>query len=355
MREAPSRPGPAVEVRVIERFLRKRRLLDKGERIVELKQGRIRRWLVDGSDRPVPKFRGLERVTMFRGVATLSYSTRFLYLVGMDRFAAVDLSFIVRIWCTAPRSVCVIYSAPDEQSAGSVGSSRWDFDELEQFDDLVGFADRIRVCASDRRAGFSADWQARIESRLSAITGSASFESDLASLDEAAAAAVRLGPRTMIGRWFRAMSLGMTEERDRLARQLNGGEPGWNDDEAAVIQAISELAARRHFGPNASADQIAVTAAQVVEAERRGADARGRGGSLPDKTYVHAVIRYDTGNRPAGSDNIRPSVALHIRGAFISFIIAKLDIMFELDQLIRDAEARAFERGLSPPLIAETP
>lgn len=157
----------------------------------------------------------------------------------------------------------------------------------------------------------------------------------------------------MVGLWFRAMSLGMTEERDRLSRLLNGGEQGWNDDEPGVLQAASELAARRYFGPVVSADKIGATAALVVELERRGADLAGRAGSLPDKSYVQAVIRYDTGDAPAGWGNIRPIVAFGIRLAFMMFVVAKLDIMSELDQLIRDAEALAFERGPSPPLAAE--
>src|SRR5215469_13693991 len=169
MREAPSRPGPGAEVWAVERFLRKRQLLEKGERILELKHGRIRRWLVDGSDQPVPALHGLERIPVFSGAATLSYSPRFLFCVGGDKFAGVDLSLIVRIWCTEPRSVCVIYSTVEEQPAGALTSIRWDFDALEVLEDLVGFADRIRMRARDRRAGFSADLQARIETQLSEI------------------------------------------------------------------------------------------------------------------------------------------------------------------------------------------
>jgi hypothetical protein len=340
-------------VRVIERFLRKRRLLDPGERILELKQGRVQRWLVDGSDQPIPKFHGLERIPTLKGVTTLSYSPSRLFIVGTDRFAGADLALIVRVCCTAPRSLCLMYSTFEEQPAGRLASIRWDSDELESFEELVAFADRIRVLGRDRRAGFSADWQARIDNRVSEITGSGRFESELAMLDEAVAATVGLRPKTVVGLWFRAMSLGMTKERDRLSRLLNGGEPGWNADEPGVLQAASELAARRYFGPKASADQIAATAGLVVEVERRGADLAGRGGGLPDKTYVQAVIRYDTGDHPAGWDNIRPVVAFGIRCAFIMFVVMKLDIMSELDQLIRDAEALAFERGLSPPLAAQ--
>lgn len=126
----------------------------------------------DGSDQLIRKAHALERVPAFRGVATLSYCPRCLFLVAMDRFAAVGLSFIVRIWCTAPRSVCVMYSTVDERSVGGLVSIRWDFDELETFEELAAFADRIRVRSRDRLAGFSAEWQARIENHASQITGS---------------------------------------------------------------------------------------------------------------------------------------------------------------------------------------
>jgi len=145
----------------------------------------------------------------------------------------------------------------------------------------------------------------------------------------------------------------MTEERDRLSRQLNGGKEGWNEDEPGVIQAASELAARRYFGPKASTDQVAATALQVVEADRGAADLRGLAGRLPDKSYVEAVIRYDAVDHDRVLANIRPGVAFHIRLAFVIFVVAKLGILFELDQLIRAAEALTFERGLSPPLVSE--
>jgi hypothetical protein len=355
MREPRSRPGPAAEVWSVERFLRKRRFLEKDERLLELKHGRVRRWLVDGSDQKDPKFRGLERIPFLSGTATLSYSSRCLFFVGMHKFAVTDLSLIARIWCAAPQSVCVIYATFEDESARSLASIRWDADGLEGFDDIVAFADRIRAAAKDRRAQFSADWQSRFENRVAEIAGSASFESQLAELDEAAAAAVGLRPRTVVGMWFRAVCNGFTNERDRLAGQLNGGEPGWNEDEPGVLQAASELAARRYFGPKANVGEIAATAAQIVEAERRGADLAGRGGGLPDKSYVQAVITSASGNHDPGLQNMPPRVAFEIRGAFIIFVVMTLDIMFELDTLICDAEALAFERGLSPQLVGVQP
>lgn len=64
------------------------------------------------------------------------------------------------------------------------------------------------------------------------------------------------------------------------------------------------------------------------------------------------VIRWATGDHGAALDS--SSVAVLTRGAFVLFILMKLNIMFELDKLICDAEALAFERGLNPPLAART-
>jgi hypothetical protein len=352
MHEVPIRRGPGTQVRLTERALRKQQYLEKNERIIEWKQGKIRRWRIDGSDQPIPGFHGLERIPIFSGLTSVSYSPRCLFFVGTDRMAVIDLAFIVRIWHAEPRSLCLIYSGFDEESDGSLVSIRWTSDENERLDDLRAFADRIRIRARDRRAGFSAEWQERIRNKVSEITAGARFESELALLDEAAAVAIRPRPRTVMGVWLRAAGLGMTEERDRLQSQLNGGKAGWNDDEPGVIEAASELAARRYFGSRASTDHVAAIAARLEDAVRTGADPRRAASKLPDKAQIEAVIRYASGDHSAVLDNIRPSVVLHARGAFIFFVIMKLDIVFELDRLICDAEALAFARGLNPPLVA---
>ena len=210
------------------------------------------------------------------------------------------------------------------------------------------------VCAHGTGWPGSAEWQERIKQRVSEITGSAGFESELALLDEDFADAIQLRPRTVVGLWLRAACLGMTEERDRLSLQLNGGVPRWNDDEPGVIEAASELAAHRYFGSRAGTDQVAATAAQILDADRTGTEQRRAASKLPEKSYVEAVLRYATGDHSAALDNVRPSVALHIRSAFILFVVMKLDIRFELDRLIRDAETLAVERGLRPPLATGT-
>lgn len=355
MRDVPSHRGPGGIIRLTERALRKRNYLDQDERILEWKQGRVQRWLVDGSDKPIPKLYGLERIPILSGMASLSYSPRMLFFVGTDSMFVTDLAFIVRVWHTEPRSVCIIYSSFDDQSDGQLVSARWIWGERERFDEVTEFADRIRVRAKERLAGLTGEWQARVKNRVSEATASASFESELALLDEDAAGAARLRPRTVVGLWLRAAALGMREERmreerNRLVREVNGGQPGWNSDEPGVIEAASELAARRYFGPQASAEQVTALAAQMQEMSRTGAAQRGGASNLPEVDYVEQVIRYATGDHGAALES--NSVAFHVRAAFVVFVFMELDIMFELDKLICDAEALAFERGLNPPLAA---
>jgi hypothetical protein len=340
MDDVTSPKGPLPMVRITERMLRKSGHLQQDERIIEWKQGRIERLRVDGSDQPIPKFHGLERISIFSGMTRMSYSPWRLLIYGPGGIWATDLAFIFRIWHAEPRSVCLIYSTYDAESAGSLVSMRWEFAEIEPLDKITAFADRIRMRARARLAGFSAEWQERIKDRAAEITSSASFASELTQLDKASAASERLRPRTIVGLWLRANCLGLTEEREHFLRQINGGVAGWNDDEPGVVEAASELAARRYFGPRASPDQVTELATQIQD---RAAS------TLLQKPDVETVIRYATGDHTAVLRNIRPSLVLTIRGAFIFFVLMKLDIMFELNKLICDAEAIAFERGLKPP------
>jgi hypothetical protein len=351
MRKETSRRGPETTIRLFERSLRKRKYLEKDERILEWKQGRAQRWLINGADQPVPKFHGLERMPIYRGVTTLSYSPARLFIYGTDRLEVADLGFIIHIWYSAPRSVCVIYSTFDEQSSGSLVSIRWDSDEIEPTEELVRFADKLRVRARDRRASLPAEWQARIESRLSEITESGRFEAELALIDEDAAVAFRLRPRTVVGRYLWAGGRGMTEEMRQF--NLNGGKPGWNDDEPGVVAAASELAARRYFGPRASAQWVAEAVAQIQKAERTGAE-RNPPGKISEKSHVEAVIRYAAGEHDLVLEGVPPAALFHIRVALTILVIKNFDLTFEANKLICDAEALAFERGLNPPLADGT-
>jgi hypothetical protein len=343
MDEVPSRrPGPGLWQ--IERMMRRAGHLENDERILEWKQGRIRRWRTDGSDQAIPKFHGLERIPSFNGMARMCYSSRCLYLVGADQFSVTDLGFIIRIWHTEPQSVCLIYSRFDLESDGNVFAVRWDSDE--PLDEMAAFADRIRVRGMNRAAGLSAEWRERAKGRVAEITASAQFESELSLLDETQGTARRSRPRTVVGLWFRASSLGMTMENVHYQRQMDSGAPGTNLDDASVIEAASRLAARRYFGPRASPDRVAATAAQIHDRVPL---------MLPQKSSVEAVIRYASGDRTAVLAGIEPSVVARARTAFISYVLVNLGIKFELDKLICDAEALAFKRGFNPTLALEYP
>jgi hypothetical protein len=354
MCEVPPQQRTPIVISLIERELRKPEFLEKQERVIEWKAGRVRRWLVEGADQPPPKGRGLGRIPLLRGVTVLCYTPRSFFFVSTPIVTGSDLAFIVRIWHAEPKSVCIIYLNYSEHPDGQVISVRWD-SQIEPFDEVIRFADRIRVRAGHRLAGFSAEWQERVKSRVSEITASASFESELALLDEDAARAVRLRPHTVIGLFLRAVALDLAEERDRLQLQLNGGQPGLNRDEAGVVYAASELAARRYFGLRASTEQVAAAAAKMQDQVRAGASRRGIANNLPGGEYVERVIRYAAGDHGAALDGIGPGVAFHICAGFVIFVIRNLDIMFELDKLICDAEALAFERGLNPPLAVLGP
>src|SRR3954447_22059912 len=51
----------------------------------------------------------------------------------------------------------------------------------------------------------------------------------------------RASPRTVVGRWLLATATGDTNTRMQVAGRLNGGRPGMNDDEPAVVSCACHL------------------------------------------------------------------------------------------------------------------
>jgi hypothetical protein len=62
------------------------------------------------------------------------------------------------------------------------------------------------------------------------------------------------------------------------------------------------------------------------------------------------VIRHLPGDSTAVLSDILANVIFHVKMMFIFFVIVNLDIEFELDKLICDAEALAVKRGFNPTL-----
>jgi hypothetical protein len=152
------------------------------------------------------------------------------------------------------------------------------------------------------------------------------------------------GPRTHIGRWLRAVVLDGVPEMERLSRHLNGGRPGWNPDEPAVVEAACELAMRQTFGESPNAREITALVAHLR------AIPLPAGAVAPGQLEMEAVVRAAMGDRSAIIDDIRPSVLLVIRDRLIVLASGQLGWSeSDVDQLIADAEDLALRRGWHPP------
>ena len=90
-------------------------------------------------------------------------------------------------------------------------------------------------------------------------------------------------PDTCVGQWLRALLLQDNDLHTKLRTHLNGGKPGWNHDEPAVVQAVCELAVHRFFGE--AADRRAV---KEFVSEMRSRIERG-GTTPPEQESVEAL------------------------------------------------------------------
>lgn len=154
-------------------------------------------------------------------------------------------------------------------------------------------------------------------------------------------------PRTFVGRWLRAAMLDQREERDRLVRTLNGGSAtGWNDDEPAVVEAAAELVLRRYFGSRApDPDKEASLSAAVTVGLSEILRPLG-------EQHADAVIKSALGARSPAFDALKPGDRHVLRAAVVSIASATMELdEATVDELVREAERNAFERGFHPPLI----
>ncbi len=111
-------------------------------------------------------------------------------------------------------------------------------------------------------------------------------------------------PRTVVGRWLRALLLHDDQERDRLLRQLNRGKAGWSKDEAGVMQAACDLAVLQYFGSDYDVRQISEAVSLMRDAELAG-------GKTPHRQLeMEAVIRHALGETDAGIQGIKADVGL---------------------------------------------
>lgn len=154
-------------------------------------------------------------------------------------------------------------------------------------------------------------------------------------------------PRTFVGRWLRAAMLDQRDERDRLVATLNRGVAGWNDDEPAVVEAAAELVLRRYFGPGQPDPELARSLAYAVTA------GLGQIRRPLDERHADAVIHSALGEPSPVFDALKPGDKHVLKGTATSIAAVMMDLdEAAVDELLREAERVAFERGWHPPLAS---
>jgi hypothetical protein len=153
-------------------------------------------------------------------------------------------------------------------------------------------------------------------------------------------------PSTYVGRYLRAMLLNHVELRKRLNATLNNGQPGWNDDEPAVLEAAVELAMHETFGDDydvrAVTEWVARFRAAIHSAEP------------PPKLEVEALVRSALGETDVVISDIRPYTRYVRRLTILAR--AKVQLGWDeptVDRIIVAAETKAIERGWNPPRLPE--
>lgn len=156
----------------------------------------------------------------------------------------------------------------------------------------------------------------------------------------------RAKPRTYVGLWLRAGFLHQQELRKELQVTLNGGKPGWNNDEPAVVEIACQIASRRLFKGGYDASDIA----KIVDVMR----AATEGDSPVDPLKAEAMIRDALGEPDIDVKNIDPGQKFRLRYliAVTSTSLLESDEV-AVDEIIADSERIAFERGWKPPMARD--
>lgn len=151
-------------------------------------------------------------------------------------------------------------------------------------------------------------------------------------------------PETCVGQWLRALLLNDSDLRRKLTAHLNGGKPGWNDDEPAVVQAVCELAVQRFFGESAD-----IQAVKEFVSEMRRKIARGR--TPPTQESMEAVIRVALGEEASKISKLKGSELINIRGATTAEVCDLLNLSEpQINEMIIAGESTARARGWVPPI-----
>jgi hypothetical protein len=130
----------------------------------------------------------------------------------------------------------------------------------------------------------------------------------------------------------------------RLMARLNGGEPGWNRDEAGVMQAACDLAVARYFGASYDASAVTEFVSLLRQTEQAGGTARH------GQREMEAVVRHALAETYVNISGINAKVAFEIHGSVTAFIAWQFGWPPPLiDALLAAAEQLASSRGWIPP------
>jgi hypothetical protein len=156
----------------------------------------------------------------------------------------------------------------------------------------------------------------------------------------------RARPRTYIGQLLRAMFLRQKELRNELQGKLNGGKPGWNDDEPVVVELVFQRVLRLFLGKEYDARDIEEFLDFVELAVA--------GDPPVDRLQAENLIREAMGEPGVEEKNASPQqkYVLRLMMAGMAALHLELDEGV-VDEMITDSERLAFERGWKPPLIRD--
>ena len=157
----------------------------------------------------------------------------------------------------------------------------------------------------------------------------------------------RAKPRTYVGQFLRAMILRDKELQEEMRRNLNGGNPGWNSDEPAVVELVGQRILRLLFVKEDAAHSIAGFLDLLELAA----------GDPPiDRRKTEMLVREMIGEPNAEAKDISRSQRFVLQGMMAPLAAFRLKLdEGSVDEIIVDSERLAFERGWHPALIRRQP
>lgn len=316
------------EIVLVSKDLRRRKVLDRDDQLIEIRQGKTEAMTADGVTQPLTRGKLPGRAGE---TSMFSYSSRRLYFYGPRHVVASDLEWVWRVEAKAG-TISVVFTAPERMR-----KVRW---QLLEGTDAAELA--TRVLAQRERRIVELPGEARQQASYWA------HELDRRGSIEAELAAPVPEPRTVVGAWLKALVLRDEELYRELTPQLTRGQPGQGEDQAAVVAAAVHLMLARLFPPGSPPGAVEKFVADLAQHEANPGQWRA------DPARIEPVIRAGLGEPGITTDHIKRSEVLRIHLMTIALAYKQLGsgpAAFGL--LVARSEQTAFDGGLHPPLLTE--